>query len=262
LGEAPVVAGRGPLLLAVETATRVMSVALLRGDALLAEVEVDDRRPHSERLLPGIDRVLAEAGVRLDDVGAYAVSIGPGSFTGLRVGLATVKGLTLEDPRPVAAVPTLAALSLAAVGAGEAPESCAGPVAALLDARRGEVYAAAYSRPGDVDSPRLEESVYAPEALAQALPRGAVLVAGEGALEAALQVADRVGGRIVGDREQPARAAAVGRLGAQRIARGEGRPAAHLVPRYVRRAEAEVRRTGARVESEFAAAPDSGDERL
>ena len=232
-----------PLLLAVDTATRVMGVALLRGETLLAEIATEGPRPHSERLLPGIDRVLALAGAALHEVGAFAVSVGPGSFTGLRIGIATVKGFGLGDPRPVLGVPTLAALAAAAAGAP-------GPVAALLDARRGEVYAAAWAGVDLVlEAPLVAESVYTPEELAESLPPDCVLVAGEGALSAARRVNGlRASLRLATTGEVPARAERVGRLALALLARGEGAPADALVARYVRRAEAEVRRTGERVE--------------
>ena len=117
------------LLLALETATRVMSVALLEGERVVAEISSDDQRVHSERLLPAIDRLFELAGASLTEVGAFAVSIGPGSFTGLRIGLATLKAFAFDEARPVAPVSTLAALCAAAAGAR-------GPVVALLDARR------------------------------------------------------------------------------------------------------------------------------
>jgi len=231
-------AAAGPLLLAVETATRVMSVALLEGERLVAEITSDDGRVHSERLLPAIDRLLALANVRLDDVTAFAVSIGPGSFTGLRIGLATVKAFAFDERRPVAGVPTLAALCAAAVGAS-------GPVAALLDARRGEVYAAVCAFAGEPHPSRLADSVFTPRALAAVLPPDAALVIGEGAAVAAAELlALRPDLRALPPGEGAARASRVGRLGQALLAAGARVPAAELVPRYVRRAEAEARRTG------------------
>ena len=99
--------GAHPLILAVESSCRVPSVALLRGDEVLAEVEGVPGRSGAESLLPGIDTVLRRSGTSLDAVEAFAVSIGPGSFTGLRVGVATLKGLAFDGERPVAPVPTL-----------------------------------------------------------------------------------------------------------------------------------------------------------
>ncbi len=227
-----------PLLLAVETATRVMSVALLSGERLVAELTSEDARLHSERLLPAIDRLLALADTTLDAVGAFAVSLGPGSFTGLRIGLATVKAFAFDERRPVAGVPTLAALAAAAAGAP-------GPVAALLDARRGELYAAACAFPGEPRPSLLADSVFTPEALAEVLPRDATLVIGEDAAPAATRLgALRPDLRPLPAALGAARAERVGRLGRALLAAGERIPAAELVPRYVRRAEAEARRTG------------------
>jgi tRNA threonylcarbamoyladenosine biosynthesis protein TsaB len=231
-----------PLLLAIETATRVMSVALLDGDRLVAEITSEDGRLHSERLLPAIDRLLALADATLGAVGAFAVSIGPGSFTGLRIGLATVKALAFDECRPVAGVPTLAALCAAAAGAP-------GPVAALLDARRGEVYAAACAHAGEPAPGLLADSVYTPEALAAVLPREATLVIGEDAAPAAARLtALRPDLRPLPAALGAASAARVGRLGRALLAAGHAVPAAGLVPRYVRRAEAEARRTGEALE--------------
>jgi tRNA threonylcarbamoyladenosine biosynthesis protein TsaB len=231
------------VLLAVETATRVMSVALLDGERVVAEISSDDARVHSERLLPGIDRLLELAGISLDQVGAFAVSIGPGSFTGLRIGLATVKAFALDERRPVVAVPTLAALCAVAAGAS-------GPVAALLDARRGEAYAAAVAAAGDPEPNQLPDSVFTPEALAAALPPHTTLVIGEDAAPFAEKlVALRPDLRALAAGGGVARAARVGWLGRKLLAAGQAAPAAALVPRYLRRAEAEARRTGQALET-------------
>ncbi|HEX2484159.1 MAG TPA: tRNA (adenosine(37)-N6)-threonylcarbamoyltransferase complex dimerization subunit type 1 TsaB [Myxococcota bacterium] len=229
------------MILALETATLATSVALLRGEELVAEWTHVDARPHSERLLPAIDALLCGAGIAIGDVDAFAVSAGPGSFTGLRIGIATVKGLAFGSERPVAAVSTLAALALCGADG-------AAPVAALLDARRGEVYAALFAADGGRLAP---DAVVTPEALGARLPPGTRIVVGEGAQAAADAVAARLGEkvRVLDAPAGLARAHPVGVLGARLLARGEGVPAAQVAPRYVRRAEAEVRRTGARFES-------------
>lgn len=229
-----------PLLLALETATRVCSVALARGADVIALRENRDARLHAERLLPLIDALLGEASVRLADVEAFAVSIGPGSFTGLRIGLASVKAFALGDARPVAPVSTLAALC-----AGAADEAGAAPVAALLDARRGAYYAACVSRAGLARADVLPDVVLTPSALAARLPRGACVVVGEGAQAGAEQLAaQRPDLALLARPGGGASAAAVARLGAALLAEGAGRDAAELVPAYLRRAEAEARRTG------------------
>ncbi len=221
-----------PLMLAIEAATPVASIALLRGGEVLAEHSTDATRTLSETLLLCIEQLVTETGVSLHEVEAYSVSIGPGSFTSLRVGLSTVKGLAFGTEAPVMAVPTLAALALVGAEAG-----FEGIVVPVIDAGRGEVYAGAYG-PGEWTAlPELPESVYTPEDLLKRLPSGAVLV-GE---------AVRILGEGVG-RDLPVSAAALGRLGDAMWRAGCCARAEDLAPRYVRRAEAEARRTGQALE--------------
>jgi tRNA threonylcarbamoyladenosine biosynthesis protein TsaB len=188
-----------------------------------------------------IDELLQGASVRLEDIAAFAVSIGPGSFTGLRIGLATVKGLAFPDARPVAAVSTLAALCASAGGGG--------PTAALLDARRGALYAACVSAPGRARADLLADCVATPADLAGRLPRAARVVVGEGAAEGARALArNRPDLTLLELPDGGASAASVARLGALLLAAGEGRDARELAPAYLRRAEAEAPRTGEPVE--------------
>jgi tRNA threonylcarbamoyladenosine biosynthesis protein TsaB len=250
------VGGSGcPLLLAVETSCRTSSVALLRGEELLAEEQAAAGRSGAESLLPCVDAVLRRAGLALEAVEAFAISIGPGSFTGLRIGVATLKGFAFGTELPIAPVPTLAVLARAAPDTRD-------PVLALVDARRGEFYAAAYRFEGSEGSEGLEgegleplpcepaEGVYTPEQLAPHLPPACLLV-GEGVAlcgERLRELADSEDSEVrLGPAADP-HARDVGILGARRIARGEAVSAAALVPRYVRRAEAEVKRTGQRFE--------------
>lgn len=178
---------------------------------------------------------LEEAGVALSQVGLFALAVGPGSFTGLRVGLATVQGLAFEGSAPAAPISALEALALAA-GGEEAV------VAALLDARRGDVYAAAFG-PGDARP--LPEGLYRAEDLARRLPAGCLLT-GEGAACHAglLQAAGFRSASVA----VCAPAEAVGRLGLRLFRQGRAQPPGLVVPRYLRRAEAEARRTGEALE--------------
>lgn len=240
----------GPVCLALESATQRASVALVRGRHVLAH-EVGPVGPHhSESLLPMVDRVLAAAETGLDQVEAFAVSIGPGAFTSLRIGLATLKGLAFGCPHPVAAVPTLHVLALCA----HRNERDAGlrPIVPLLDARRDEVYAAAYSPDSLTDfqaPPLLPASVYTAAQLARALPQGGQLV-GDGAEIVAPSMMALDPERFRREAGEPTvpDAAVVAELGLGLLAAGQGTPAASLVPRYVRRAEAEAQRSGQAVE--------------
>jgi tRNA threonylcarbamoyladenosine biosynthesis protein TsaB len=228
----------GPLLLAVESATPATSVALLRGDVVLAEVRRATDRPTAESLLPAIDALLREAGEALASVEAFAVSIGPGSFTSLRIGLATVKGLAFGTERRAVAVPTLAAL------ARRAPPG-PGPVVAMLDARRGEVYAARYDDASAEPTRPAFEGVFGAAELAAGLRAPCRLVGeGVGVCGEALSRALGPGVELVPPPGGEPRAAEVGVLGALLLAQGGAVDPAVLVPRYLRRAQAEALRTG------------------
>lgn len=125
------------LVLAADTSTGVISIALLQGRKVLAELSVNAPKRHAERLVPMTEALLAEADMRLEDVALFAVSIGPGSFTGLRIGVATWKGFALACGKPLIGVSTLDAM---ARGSGVHN----GIVGVALDAKMREVYGAIY----------------------------------------------------------------------------------------------------------------------
>lgn len=126
------------IILAVDTTTFSGSVALLKNTTLLAEVNMDSSRTYSERLLPSINFLLDVNRLDIKDVEAFAVAAGPGSFTGIRIGLSTIKSLAYASGRPVAPVSTLEALGL------KLAHPQRGLVCPLLDAKKGEVYAAVF----------------------------------------------------------------------------------------------------------------------
>ena len=125
------------LLLAIDTATPAGSVALSDGGEILSLRNFESPREHSQRLFPEIDRALGDAGAERGRIGAVAVTIGPGSYTGLRVGLSAAKGLCMALDAPLVGLSTLEVL------AARLPW-CRLPVCALLAARREEVYTAAF----------------------------------------------------------------------------------------------------------------------
>ena len=226
----------GPWLLAVESATAIGSVALMRGRDCVASRRGDPARPAAETLLPCIEVLLEEAALRVADLDAYAVSIGPGSFTSLRIGLATVKGLAFGSDCPAVAIPTLGVLAASAPPAE-------GLQVPMLDARRGEVYAAAYGVDLSAPDACLPLGVYGPEALAAALPPRCCLL-GEGAAVCGAALQQALGEGITLLPEMAPRAECLGALGVAALERGEGVDPAQLAPWYLRRAQAEVVRTG------------------
>ncbi|HWQ31497.1 MAG TPA: tRNA (adenosine(37)-N6)-threonylcarbamoyltransferase complex dimerization subunit type 1 TsaB [Blastocatellia bacterium] len=122
----------GPLVLAVDTSSPQAGLALARGVRLLAVITDQSGRPHSQTLFQNLNQLLGEAGLRPDEVDAFAVVTGPGSFTGLRVGMAAVKGLAHTLGRPALGVTTIDAWALAA--------GVSGRVLVMIDAMRGEVF--------------------------------------------------------------------------------------------------------------------------
>lgn len=229
------------MLLALDTSTRYASVALSHDGALRADLTWLVENRHSAELLPRVQEILRAQGVASGELDGVAIACGPGSFNGVRAGVATAKGLALALGVPLAGVPTL---DIIAWGARLA----AGEVWALLDAGRGEVYAAAYDtadayparwapRPleaGDGRGPSAYH-ILAPAALATLVAGGATLT-GElrpatlAAVDAALDGRARV--MIESDGRRGAWLAA---LGQARIEAGRGQSPATLEPLYLRR---------------------------
>lgn len=146
-----------PLILAIETGTRAGSVAIARGEEILASRSGDASSSHSQDLIENIDAVLQEAGIKLSAVDLFAAAIGPGSFTGLRIGLATAKSLAVSLDRMCVGVSTLGAVSHA-VGSAER-------IVALLPAGRGEVFAQMFAVRDDAVVPLDEPAHISPLAL-------------------------------------------------------------------------------------------------
>src|SRR4051812_2871661 len=128
------------LVLALDTTTRAGSVALVSGSGVVEQRAGDGARNHAARLPGEITSLLRDRGVSMRDVDLYAVAAGPGSFTGLRIGIATVQGLAFVHRRRVVGISALEALAYAA-NEGSAPGTI---IAAMIDAHRREVFAAVY----------------------------------------------------------------------------------------------------------------------
>jgi tRNA threonylcarbamoyladenosine biosynthesis protein TsaB len=224
-------------ILAVETATSWQSVAILDNDAVLAREDRDAGGAHGTLLLPTIDRLLARTGLKLTGLDGLACSIGPGSFTGIRVGIATCLGLRRATDLPLALVPTLEAMAWGV-------KSSALAVCPVLTSRKGELYWAIFRRTGEGQLDRiLTERVGSSEALAGSLTEG-TQVFGEGwsAVEPEIRAALPAGVVMFpgpGGAVKPS-AVTVAILGMQRLRRGEI-AGGLAVPLYVQRAEAEIK---------------------
>lgn len=227
-------------VLAVETSTLTGAVALISGDTVVAECRLNIAVTHSERLLPAVDHVLAVAGLGLADVDALAVAVGPGSFTGLRIGVSTMKSLAFATGKPLAAIPTLDALAWTLPFAAH-------PVCPILDARKSEVYAGLYRTGGGRLERLWEYEALAPARLAERLARdapGPVIFVGDGVASHAAVLRGHLGGdaRLAPPALRLPSAVAVADLARAALDRGEAVDPAALVPIYVRRSEAELSR--------------------
>jgi tRNA threonylcarbamoyladenosine biosynthesis protein TsaB len=130
------------LILALDTATERGSLALAAGDQVLLEYSLESHNSYLTRLMPGVAAILSKAGKDAADLAAVAVSVGPGNFTGLRIGLATAKTLAWSLRRPLVPVPTMEVLAAQVPGQPD-------PIGVVMDAKRGEVFWGLFRCPED-----------------------------------------------------------------------------------------------------------------
>jgi len=180
-------------ILAVDTSTSMATVAISVDERIIAESLFNTDRTLSARLIPEILRMLDIAGVTMSDIDLFAASIGPGSFTGVRGGVATIQGLALATGKPCHGFSSLALLAM------NFPLS-SHPVCPLIDARKSEVYAALYDCSALIPVPRLNDCVLSPDALLDriaAMTGERVIFAGDGTLRYRDQIVDRLGEQAI-----------------------------------------------------------------
>ncbi len=221
-------------ILGIETSTKTGSVAIVSEDGVIAQYSLNIEVTHSERLMSTIERVLKDTGLAVSDIGGFAIAIGPGSFTGLRIGLSTVKGLALATGNPVAAVPTLLALAWNLPFSGY-------PVCPLLDARKNEVYAALYRFEGKALVQVLPEAAIPLSSLSQQVDAMTVFT-GEGSRIYRTEIQRILGNRAVFAPHSAIlpSGATVAEIGLDMIKSGKLAEPDSLTPLYIRRPEAEV----------------------
>jgi tRNA threonylcarbamoyladenosine biosynthesis protein TsaB len=217
------------LILSLDTTTRAGSCALLGDGGVLREQTGDASRDQAERLPRELETLLEREAISLQGIDAFAVATGPGSFTSLRVGIATMQGLAMATGKPLIGVSAFDALAFLADAGVE--------VATWIDAWRGEVFAAMYH-----DGVAAGDSVVAPpDVLLDAMAGRTTLFTGDGAALYEIRIRERLGehARFTSPVAPPL-AAAVARLAARAFQAGE-RPLPHAIrPIYVRRSDAEL----------------------
>ncbi|MCX5770269.1 MAG: tRNA (adenosine(37)-N6)-threonylcarbamoyltransferase complex dimerization subunit type 1 TsaB [Candidatus Hydrogenedentes bacterium] len=224
------------IILAADTGTSINTVAVCDGDRLLAETIVETGRAHSEKLLLTVDWVLDEAGLTLDKVEMLAIGIGPGSFTGLRVGAATWKGLAFARNLPLVAVPSLDAMTRLAPFYNEV-------VCPLLDARMHEVFGAVYRFSNGRREKLVADSVCPVDTILDLIPAPDPIFLGNGAT----LYGDRILARIPRARFAPAlcsvpRASAVAAEAIALAGAGISTDAAAVSPVYLRKSQPEEKK--------------------
>ncbi len=165
------------MILQIETATTVCSVALANQGELIAVKEINERNLHAEVITVFIDELLNSAGVKYNQLQAIAVSSGPGSYTGLRIGVSTAKGLCYALDKPLIAVETLEAMAGGLSSPGIYPDSLLCP---MIDARRMEVYTALFNISGNIVKPTAAE-IIDENSFANELTNNKIVFFGDGA---------------------------------------------------------------------------------
>ena len=248
---------REPLILAIETSTRAGSVSLARGGEVLSAVLGDGASSHSTDLIENVERVLRQGSAKLFDIDLFAVTVGPGSFTGLRIGLATVKAFAVCFQKPSLPVSTLAAIAHAA---GESERTVS-----ILPAGRGEVYAQAFSVRAEIVSALDSASHVKPAELLEKYGNALTIRwAGEGAHQhLAILRQGGVGNWITSGEGAPAGAqvgwsvapqpeflaSSVARLALTDYRDGKATDASDLRANYVRASDAEINQRWLRLNS-------------
>jgi tRNA threonylcarbamoyladenosine biosynthesis protein TsaB len=223
-------------ILGIDTSTGCGSVGLIDGDETLCEHLPNVPVTHSERLLSSIEYVLKASGCSVRDLDGWAISLGPGSFTGLRIGVSTIKGLAFATQKPVAGVPTLDAL---------ASQISSTPylICPILDARKGELYASFYRyEEGEVLKRISDYQAVGPELLAKKIERKTIFI-GSGVKTSGDYLRNTLPSFSVlaPDPLNLLRGSTVARLGLELLRREEYLNLTSFAPIYVRPSEAEIK---------------------
>jgi len=241
-------------ILAIETSTMLGGIAVAdESTGLVAEVRLNVKSTHSERLMTEIDHILRQSFLELSQIDAFAIAIGPGSFTGLRIGLSTVKGLSYATGKPIVSIPTLEAF------AWQFPY-CRYPVCPMLDARKKEVYTALFRWDGDgfvrsINGVSVGVQGFL-ESISQSSPvsysegdvceERKIVFAGEGAVLYKNEIVLQLGAAACfapSDRMVPS-PATVAMLGLRKALQGDFSEPVGLTPYYIRSSEAEIKWNG------------------
>jgi tRNA threonylcarbamoyladenosine biosynthesis protein TsaB len=216
------------MILQIETATTSCSLALANKGIVLAFKEINARNIHAEVITVYIDELMAQTNRNYSDIEAIAVSCGPGSYTGLRIGVSTAKGLCFALDKPLIAVPTLAAMAQGVVQYNSVDDVLLCP---MIDARRMEVYTAIYNNVGDVIKPVAAE-IIDEQSFNDILAQSTVLFFGDGADKCREALGHNPNAEFLADFENSA--THLTQIAADKFAKAEFEDVAYFEPYYLK----------------------------
>jgi len=222
-------------ILALETATLAGSIALFDDvQGLIGEVKINVKIAHAERLMPTIQWFLESSRISINDIDAFAISIGPGSFTGLRIGLSTVKGLSYTTKKPIIPVPTLDAFA-------RTLPFCPHLICPMLDARKNEVYTGLYKWRNNSCEKIIPETAINPEEFLKKINKPVVLM-GDGVKIYRELIIDilKTNAIFAPHSKMIPSASTVAEIAVERIHQGIITDPIKLTPFYIRKSEAEI----------------------
>ncbi len=219
-------------VLAFDTSSKTVSVAVLKNNDTVYEKILDTGLNHSETILPAIDRALKNSNLQINEIDLFSCTLGPGSFTGVRIAVSTIKGMMLATSKPAVGVSTLAAIALNVPYTKKT-------IYAVMDAGRGQVYTAAFCYDKESLLRQLSQEINIQPEHIRADINDEVICAGEGAIRYAELILKNNKNIIIDKNIIPCvRASAVAILGLEKYRRGELLSPDNCVPVYLRQSDA------------------------
>ena len=221
-------------ILGIETSTMTGSVAIITEDRLIAEYTLNTKTTHTERLMSAIDHIVRSASLRIHDIDGIAVGLGPGSFTGLRIGVTTAKSLAYSIQKPIVVIPSLDALASQYLFTDLL-------ICPILDARKREVYTALYRNTGALVARVSAYSVIAPEHILREIEEPALFL-GDGVFPYRQDIETTLGqyAHFADAAHLLPRGSLIAKLGCDRLMAGECDDCFALTPLYIRKSDAEI----------------------
>lgn len=224
-------------VLGVDTSQAFCSLTVVRAEKVIGETRLHSPLPYSSHLLPAIESLTANLGLGMEDIDLFAVAAGPGSFTGIRIGMSSMMGLAAPDHKPVAGISTLRAMAWQCRGR-------AGQVAPLIETAGDLLYAGLY-RIGDSGvQPVRKDRIESPRSFLASLPEGEHLFCGSGSVKYENTIRDALGDRAAFRDTDPYLGTAVAFLGLQAYSDGRDLSPDKLRPNYLRPSDAEFKFLG------------------